>query len=184
MTDKQKRFCEEYVIDSNGTQAAIRAGYSPDTANAISSENLTKPYIKEYIQKLQDEISERNKITVDECVQILAKLARFDISDLYDENGNLKNIHEMDVDARLSLEGVETDTKIAFGKEGEGIGHTITKKVRISNRKQAIDMLMKHLGGYREDNAQKQTLINVLPINPLSDEPEADNSIKEDSIPK
>lgn len=176
MTDKQIRFCEEYVIDLNATQAAIRAGYSQDTARSIASENLSKPNIQEYIQKLQLEISERNKITVDECVQILAKLARFDISDIYDENGQLKSIHEIDDDARLSLEGVETDTQLSFGKEGDNIGRTVTKKVRISNRKQAIDMLMKHLGGYKEDNSQKQPSVTVLPVNPLSHEPEADNS--------
>lgn len=41
LTDKQQRFVEEYMVDSNATQAAIRAGYSPDTANSIASENLT-----------------------------------------------------------------------------------------------------------------------------------------------
>lgn len=180
MTNKQKRFCEEYVIDSNGTQAAIRAGYSPDTAYSIGSENLKKPEIISEVEKLQAEISERNKITVDELVQTLAKLVRFDIADLYDESGNLKNIHEIDRDARLSLEGVETDTRISFGKEGEDIGRTDTKKVKLSNRKQAIDMLLKHLGGYREDNAQRQPTVTLLSIDPLSHEPETDNGASED----
>lgn len=166
------------MIDSNGTQAAIRAGYSPDTAHSIAYENLIKPEIKNQIEKLQAEISERNKITVDELVQTLAKLARFDIADLYDENGELKNIHQMDRDARLSLEGVETDTL-----EVEGRPITTTKKVRISNRKQAIDMLMKHLGGYREDNAQRNATINVLPINPLADDTPTDDSPTEDIGP-
>lgn len=49
MTEKQKRFCDEYIIDLNGTQAAIRAGYSKKSAKAIANENLTKPYIKDYI---------------------------------------------------------------------------------------------------------------------------------------
>ena len=46
MTKKQKKFIEEYLIDLNATQAAIRAGYSPDTAGSIGSENLKKPEIK------------------------------------------------------------------------------------------------------------------------------------------
>ena len=51
MTAKQMRFCDEYLIDLNATQAAIRAGYSRKTARAIGCENLMKPDIKEYIEK-------------------------------------------------------------------------------------------------------------------------------------
>jgi len=51
LTAKQRRFCEEYLIDLNATQAAIRAGYSPKTARFIDNENLTKPYIQRRIEK-------------------------------------------------------------------------------------------------------------------------------------
>lgn len=51
LTAKQQRFCDEYLIDLNATQAAIRAGYSVKTARVIGQENLTKPAIKEYIEK-------------------------------------------------------------------------------------------------------------------------------------
>ena len=51
MTAKQMRFCDEYLIDLNATQAAIRAGYSKKNATVIGAENLTKPYIREYIDK-------------------------------------------------------------------------------------------------------------------------------------
>ena len=63
MTDKQKRFCEEYLIDSNATKAAIRAGYSKKTAKEIGCENLTKPNIKEYIERKQQETSTELQIT-------------------------------------------------------------------------------------------------------------------------
>ena len=55
MTEKQKLFCEEYLIDLNATQAALRAGYSKKTAYSIGNENLKKPEIQEYIQKLLKE---------------------------------------------------------------------------------------------------------------------------------
>ena len=55
MTAKQKRFCDEYLIDLNATQAAIRAGYSKRTARQIGKENLTKLDIKEYIEKRMEE---------------------------------------------------------------------------------------------------------------------------------
>lgn len=67
MTAKQQRFCDEYLIDLNATQAAIRAGYSEKTARAIANENLTKPYIKEYIEKRMAEkeselIADQNEV--------------------------------------------------------------------------------------------------------------------------
>jgi len=59
LTEKQKRFCDEYLMDLNATQAAIRAGYSTKTAKSIGQENLTKPYLKTYIgerlKQLEDE---------------------------------------------------------------------------------------------------------------------------------
>ena len=55
MTAKQKRFCDEYLISLNATQAAIKAGYSQKTATAIGLENLTKPAIKDYIKMRMDE---------------------------------------------------------------------------------------------------------------------------------
>ena len=67
MTAKQMRFCDEYLIDLNATQAAIRAGYSENTARAIGAENLTKPVIKEYIEKRMAEkeaalIADQNEV--------------------------------------------------------------------------------------------------------------------------
>ena len=56
LTDKQKRFCEEYVIDWNATRSAIVAGYSENTAQVIGSENLTKPIIIAYIEEIQKDI--------------------------------------------------------------------------------------------------------------------------------
>lgn len=65
LTDKQKRFCEEYLKDLNATQAAIRAGYSAKTANSVGPENLVKPCIQAEIKRMQDARSERTKIDQD-----------------------------------------------------------------------------------------------------------------------
>ena len=65
LRDKQKKFCEEYLIDLNATQAAIRAGYSEKTADVIGCENLVKPNIAAYIAEKQAEASDRTSITVD-----------------------------------------------------------------------------------------------------------------------
>ena len=78
MTNKQSRFVEEYLIDLNATQAAIRAGYSEKTAKSIGQENLTKPDIQECIQKQLDQRSERTEITADRVIQALADIAYTD----------------------------------------------------------------------------------------------------------
>lgn len=72
LTAKQERFCTEYIIDLNATQAAIRAGYSVKTANRIASENLSKLDIQRKIQELQQERAERTEITQDRVLKELA----------------------------------------------------------------------------------------------------------------
>lgn len=64
MTKKQQRFCDEYLISLNATQAAIKAGYSPKTAKAIGQENLTKPDIKAYIEQRMEE--KENELIADQ----------------------------------------------------------------------------------------------------------------------
>ncbi len=71
LTDKQRAFCEEYIIDLNATQAAIRAGYSEDTAKQTGYENLTKPYLSEYIKTLLNERSKRREITADYVLDVI-----------------------------------------------------------------------------------------------------------------
>jgi phage terminase small subunit len=75
LTQKQRRFVEEYLIDLNATQAAIRAGYSKDSARSIGCENLTKPDIADEIAKLRKAQSERTGVTADQVMQELTKLA-------------------------------------------------------------------------------------------------------------
>jgi phage terminase small subunit len=84
LNEKQKRFCEEYIIDLNATQAAIRAGYSEKTAKQIGNENLTKLDLQEYIQKLMKERANRTEITADKVLKELAHIAFDDIKNYMD----------------------------------------------------------------------------------------------------
>lgn len=78
LTEKQKRFCEEYLIDLNATQAAIRAGYSSKTANRIAAQNLSKLDIQNYISELRNNQSNRTGITADTVLKELEKIALTD----------------------------------------------------------------------------------------------------------
>lgn len=79
---KQQRFVDEYLIDRNATQAAIRAGYSAKTAGSIGDENLKKPEIKKAIEAGEAELAERNKITQDKVLNLLWDMATADPNEL------------------------------------------------------------------------------------------------------
>ena len=84
MTPKQKRFCEEYLVDLNATQAAVRAGYSPASAASIGSENLIKPEIRARIDKAQAERSKRTGINADRVLRELGRIAFVNPKDVLD----------------------------------------------------------------------------------------------------
>lgn len=79
LTDKQARFCEEYLIDLNATRAAIRAGYSEKTAREQAAQNLSKLNIQEKIAELKAERAKRTEMTQDSVIQELAAVARAEI---------------------------------------------------------------------------------------------------------
>lgn len=98
LTEKQKRFCDEYLVDLNATQAAIRAGYSEKTAKQIAQQNLTKLDIQEYIKKRMAEKEDALIAKQDEVLQTLTRVLRRQEMDTvvvtckerssgYDENG-------------------------------------------------------------------------------------------------
>ena len=76
LTDKQKRFCEEYLVDCNATQAAIRAGYSEKTAYAIGNENLSKLEIKNYIDEKMTELQSKTIASAEEVMKYLTSVIR------------------------------------------------------------------------------------------------------------
>lgn len=76
MTEKQKRFCDEYLLDCNATQAAIRAGYSPKTAKSIGQENLTKPDLKTYLDEQIEQMHSARIADAREVQEYLTSMMR------------------------------------------------------------------------------------------------------------
>ena len=124
MTEKQKRFCDEYLIDLNATQAAIRAGYSKKTAKVIANENLTKPNIKEYIA---ERMAEKEK-------ELIA-----------DQNEVLKYLTSV-------LRGESLSTEIVVEGTGEGCSEarTMTKQPSEKDKLKAAELLGKRYGLYTD----------------------------------
>ena len=76
LTEKQKRFVEEYIIDANATQAAIRAGYKPKNARATGAENLTKPYIRAAIDEALERMHDQRTADAREVMEYLTSVLR------------------------------------------------------------------------------------------------------------
>lgn len=156
-----KKYClvvDEWFINGfNGTKAYQKyypnAKYS--SCDATFRQILEIPRIQEYKNNLQKELAENNKISIQECVEILAKMVRFDIADLFNENGSLKSIHDIPKDTRLAILEMNSIEEFAgFGEKRELIGYN--KKVKTEPRRATLIELLKHLGGYEKDNNQKK----------------------------
>lgn len=91
LTDKQQTFVNEYLVDLNATQAALRAGYSEKTSYSIGQENLKKPEIAEAIEKGMDKRSKRTDITADKVLEAIAAIG-FSTSEDIKVNERLKGL--------------------------------------------------------------------------------------------
>lgn len=81
LTEKQRRFANEYIISGNATQAAISAGYSKRTAKSVGSENLTKPDIRQYIDERLDQLQSEKIANQEEVLEYLSKVMRGEETD-------------------------------------------------------------------------------------------------------
>ena len=142
MTKRQKCFVEEYLIDLNATQAAIRAGYSPKTAKDIGCENLTKPNIQRAIAEQMAERSKRTGVNQDRVVRELAKIAFVKLTDIVDANGQIKStVTDDDLACVESLKYKRSDFDNGYSEERE---------VKISPKLKALELLGKHLGMWND----------------------------------
>lgn len=91
MSEKQKAFCDHYITTLNATEAAKLAGYSEKTARAMGSENLTKPYIKEYIDLRLAELEESRVADATEVLQYLTRVMRGEEKDQFDMDASLQD---------------------------------------------------------------------------------------------
>ena len=109
MNAKQKRFCDEYLIDCNATQAAIRAGYSPKTAKQIGQENLTKPDLKKYIDEQLERIHSEKTADAQEVLEYLTAVMRGEHTEqvLKLIGEGVQTVTDIDVSARERLKAAE-----------------------------------------------------------------------------
>lgn len=149
LTAKQQRFVDEYLIDLNATQAAIRAGYSEKTAYSIGEENLKKPDVKAAIAVAREKLQERTEVTQDRVINELAKLGFFDPRKFFNEDGTARNIAELDDTTAAAIVSIEVFEEYeGRGDDRAFIGYT--KKYKLADKRAALVDLGKHLGMFIE----------------------------------
>lgn len=145
LTPKMTAFVREYTADYNGTQAAIRAGYSPHTAQEQASRLLSNVIIIAAIEEIEDERTARSQVSNDRLFQELERIATFDARKLYDEKGNAIPLRELDDDTAAVIAGLKVFEEFdGKGEERVLIGYT--KEYKISDKQAAIEKLLKSRG--------------------------------------
>lgn len=143
LTAKQKLFCEEYLIDLNATQAAIRAGYSTDTAGVIGCENLKKPNIRAYIDKAMAERSRRLGINQDRVLMELARLGFVNAIDMINtDNATVKQEANRNDTAAIA----SVKVKVIPQEDGD----IVEREIKLYDKTKSLELIGKHLGMFKD----------------------------------
>lgn len=138
LTPKQEAFCQQYIIDLNQTQAAIRAGYSEKTANQIACQLLTKLNIQARVNELKEKRSKRVEVDADWVLERLKQIAGADMSDVADWNASgvtFKDSAGLSEAAKASIQAIEESTN----------EHGGSLKIKQHDKLKALEMLGRHL---------------------------------------
>jgi len=152
LTAKQKAFIQEYPIDLNGTQAAIRAGYSAKTAEFQASKMLSKGKVQEAIQEALDKRAERTEITADRVLLEIARLAFSDIREYIDIGADgcvqVKTFEDMPKGASRAIQYIKEKKRIIASGKGDGEETILesTFELKLWDKVKALEQLGKHLG--------------------------------------
>jgi len=144
MNKKQQRFVEEYLIDLNATQAAIRAGYSTSTANEQGARLLVNVSISNAIAKAMAERSKRTGVNQDRVVLELAKIAFGNISDC----ANLDTVTVKDAASRDDTAAIASVRIKTFPTKSGELG--TEREIRMHDKIRALELLGKHLGMFTD----------------------------------
>ncbi len=152
MTEKQKRFCDEYLISLNATQAAILAGYSKKTATVIGFENLTKPYIKEYIEKKMAEKEAALIASQDEVLKYLTSVMRREkCENVVVTVSEKKTFYAPDENGTMRKNTVESETP-----------KIVPIPSRLSDSNKAAELLGKRYGLFKDGELSVELTVPVF----------------------
>lgn len=141
LTPKQEEFVREYLVDLNGKQAAIRAGYSPHSAEVTASKLLRVPKVAAAIAQGRGERAERVQVEADDVLRELMRIAFADPAKAFGPDGRILPVDQMPPEARAALAGMDVE---------EGDDAKVTRKVKTWPKVAALELLGKHLGMFTD----------------------------------
>jgi phage terminase small subunit len=152
LTPKQDSFCQKYIELGNASEA-YRQSYDasdmkPETVNRKAKELLDNGKIAARIEELKARQLRRHDVTIERVVEEYSKLAFLDIRKVFDEEGNLRPVHELDPDTAAAISGLEIEKRISAIAGPDVQSHT--HKIKLTDKKGALDSLAKYLGMFVE----------------------------------
>jgi phage terminase small subunit len=152
LTPKQIRFVDEYMVDFNATQAAIRAGYKAKTAHVIGAENLRKPKIAEEIARRQKDLQRRTEISQDRVIKELARIAFADASDyacietyMYENKDG--TLSPLQVVSPKDTGALSDDQRAAIAGIKQGANGI---EIKLHDKIKALELLGRHIGMFND----------------------------------
>lgn len=145
LTDREQFFVAEYLIDFNGTKAAIRAGYSPNSAAVTASKLLAKPNIKAEMERQYAKIYDSLSVRARRVIEELVRISFSDVRELFDSNGQLRPIADLPDSIAPAISSVEVVKRYSDKETSEYV-----TKIRLWDKTRALQMLGKHLGILRD----------------------------------
>lgn len=143
LNPKRRKFVSEYLKDCNGTQAAIRAGYSPRTANEQAAELLAIPSIRAAVDEKLAALYARNELTVDRVLEEWRRIGFSDLRTFFRDDGNLKSMKELTPEQGAALAGTEVIIKNAAA--GDNHQDTV-HKIKLHDKVRVLEMMGKRFG--------------------------------------
>lgn len=140
LSGKRKLFCVEYLKDMNGTQAAIRAGYSPGTAQEQASRLLSNSMVKAEIEANMRKKLSKVEVSVERVLAEIARLAFFDPRKLFDDDGKPIHVSQLDDDTAAAIAGLDIVTQ-----GNQEIGFAEVLKVKLADKSRNLELLGKYL---------------------------------------
>lgn len=171
LTPKQQLFVDEYLVDLNATKAAIRAGYSAKTAHSQGPRLLEKVEIRDAISRAQKERAAAVKVEAHEVLRELKRIALVDIGQAFDADGNLLPIKDMPPDVRRAIAGIEVEEvteKDAKDPAGKPVSLGRIKKVKLIDKKGALELLGKHLKLF-VDRVEHSGAVPIAVVDPYAE---------------
>lgn len=178
--ERVMRFVESYVTHGFGGRAAREAGYSPDSAHAQSTRLLKQPEVQKLIAERRKQAFAELDISPERVLRELYALAFLDIRHCYGEDGHLLPIKDLDPAVAAAIAGLE----VVEESDRTGERTSYTKKIKLVDKKGALELLMRHLGMLKDkvqlSGDPENPLVTLLKqvsgnaLQPKADDPEHD----------